>query len=111
MKWLSVLALCAALFIAATHASHLQDKEGMMDRADKDKALMRLLLKLLTTVVRLNEQARDVDDEETAINKGTVAKNLRLEDAQKSDQANSQWWWVRRTGCHCAIPPCRCAGK
>ena len=42
-KWLSVLALCAALFIAATHASQLQDEEGMMDRAAEEK-LLRILL-------------------------------------------------------------------
>ncbi len=109
MKWLSVLALCAALFFAATHASQLQDEE---DRAGKDNVLIQFLSKLLTKKAMAElEQARDVDDEETAMNKGTVAKNLHLEDAQKSGRADSQWWWVRRNGCYCAIPPCRCAGK
>ncbi len=42
MKWLSVLALCAALFIAATHASHL-DEEGTMDRAAEEEILQMLL--------------------------------------------------------------------
>ncbi len=39
MKWLSVLALCAALFIAATHANHIR----MIDRAAKEKILQMLL--------------------------------------------------------------------
>ncbi len=100
MKWLSVLALCVALFIAATHASQLQDEAG------KDEVLIQFLL--TKKAMAELEQARD---KETSINKDTVAKNLRLEDAQKSGRADSQWWWVRRNGCYCAIPPCRCAGK
>ena len=69
MKWLSVLALCAALFVAATHASQLQDEEGMMDRAAEEKLLQSLLD---------NQEAADIEnriklaDEEIAVYKGMV---------------------------------------
>ncbi len=76
MKWLSVLALCAALFIAATHASQLQDKEGMMDRAVEEKLLQILLA---------NQQDAEIENEiefaEAAINRGIVTK--KLSNAQK----------------------------
>ncbi len=58
MKWLSdevVECLCAALFIAATHASQLQ---GMMDRAAEEKLLRILLanlLKMKTNFVNLGK--------------------------------------------------------
>ncbi len=69
MKWLSVLALCAALFIAATHASQLQDEEEMMDRAAKEKLLQILLA---------DQQDAEIEDEieVAAVNGGAVAKKL-----------------------------------
>ena len=104
MKWLSVLALCAALFIAATHASHLQDEEGMMDRAAEER-LLRILLS--NKMDAENENEIDLVDEEAAVNKGTVTRKLGTAQNKASSQyacscgccgrnswlpCNCQWW-------------------
>ncbi len=94
MKWLSVLALCAALFIAATHANHLQDEEGLMDRAAEEK-LLRILL--ANKVVAENENEIDLADEEAAINKGTVTKKL----GTAQNKASSQCSCIRGIPCYC----------
>ena len=70
MKWLSVLALCAALFIAATHASQLQD-EGMMDRAAEEKLLQMLLADQANTEADIEDKMK-LTDEETAVYKGRI---------------------------------------
>ena len=69
MQWLSVLALCAALFIAATHASQLQD-EGMMDRAAEEKLLQLYFLTIKQRLNFLNEIK--LADEEIAVYKGMI---------------------------------------
>ncbi len=94
MKWLSVLALCAALFIAATHASQLQEEEGMMDRAAEER-LLRILLG--NKVDAENENEIDLADEEVAVNKGTVTRKLGM----AQNEASSQ--------CFCIRKPCRCS--
>ncbi len=95
MKWLSVLALCAALFIAATHASQLQDEEGMMDRAAEEK-----LLRILLANKAVAENEIDLADEEIAANKGTVTKKL----GTAQNKASSQCLCIRRTWGR----PCKC---
>ena len=92
MKWLSVLALCAALFIAATHASQLQDEEEMMDRAAEEK-LLRILLGNKVDA----ENEIDLADEEAAVNRGTVTRKL----GTVQNKASSQ--------CLCFRSPCRCS--
>ena len=94
MKWLSVLALCAALFIAATHASQLQDVEGTMDRAVEEKLLQILLANQQDAE---NENKIDQADEEVAVNKGTVTRKL----STAQNKASSQ--------CFCIRSPCRCS--
>ncbi len=93
MKWLSVLALCTALFIAATHASQLQDEEGMMDRAVEEKLFQILLANQQDAE---NENKIDLADEEVAVNKGTVTRKL----STAQNKASSQ--------CFCIRSPCRC---
>ncbi len=92
MKWLSVLALCAALFIVATNASQLQDEEGMMDRAAEEK-LLRILLGNKVDA----ENEIDLADEEAAVNRGTVTRKL----GTVQNKASSQ--------CFCIRQPCRCS--
>ena len=71
MKWLSVLALCAALFIAATHASQLQDEEGMIDRAAEDKILQMLLADQADA--ENDEEIEQADEETAAVYKGRIS--------------------------------------
>ncbi len=70
MKWLSVLALCAAFFIAATHASQLQDEE-MMDRAVKEKILQMLLANQIDT--ENDDEIEQADEETAAVYKGRIS--------------------------------------
>ncbi len=67
MKWLSVLALCAALFIAATHASQLQDEAELIDEADEEKILQMLLAD------QANAEIEHDDEETVAVYKGKIS--------------------------------------
>ena len=71
MKWLSVLALCAALFIAATHASQLQDEEGMMDEADEETILQMLLAN--QEDAENDEEIEQANEESAAVYKGRIS--------------------------------------
>ncbi len=106
MKWFSVLALCVALFIAATHASHFQDEAELINEADEEKLLQMLLADQSNAE---NDEKIELADEETAvIYKGRISS--------ARDKANVQ------CECHCggwqkaskaqgnARAQCRCCG-
>ena len=104
MKWLSVLALCAALFIAATHASQLQDEEGMMDRADEEKVLQMLL-----------SSQSDADNDEEADEETAIVYKGRISAAR--EKANVQCvcacgrWKKASAAKRNARAQCRCCGS
>ena len=88
MKWLSVLALCAALFIAATHASQLQDEEEMLDHAAKEKLLQSLLD---------NQAAAEFENEIKLADEETVVYKGRISAARDKAKAKAA-----RCECHCS---------
>ncbi len=91
MKWLSVLALCAALFIAATHSNQLQDEEGMMDEADEEMILQILLADQANA--ENDEEIEHADEEAAAVYRGGRINSAR-------DKANS----AQSCTCHCHGP-------
>ncbi len=140
MKLLSVLTVCAALCVAVTQASpQLQDEET--DAASLDQLLEMLAEQVETESVTEDtneetavveeealsryfsdllkkskantelEQTRNIDDEVTVLNRGTVAKS---KDSELNDNkaADSQFWWASPNRCYCAFRSfCRCRGK
>ena len=105
MKWFSVLALCAALFIAATHASQLQDVEGMMDRAVEETILKMLLTD--QAGAGNGEEIVQANEESAAVYKGRISTARD----KANVQCNCHCHWKKaskargnaRSQCHCCI--------
>ncbi len=86
MKWLSVLALCAALFIAATHANHIQ----MIDHAAEEKILQMLLADQRDT-----EELEQANEETAAVYKGRLSAARDKANVQCVCHCISKWKWKK----------------
>ncbi len=104
MKWLSVLALCAALFIAATHSNQLQDDAELIDEADEEKILQMLLAD------QANAEIEHDDEETVAVYKGRISAAREKANVQcncRCERRRSRWQKASKAQGN-ARAQCRC---
>ncbi len=105
MKWLSVLALCAALFIAGTHASQLQDE------ADEENILQMLLAGQENAENAENDKEIELAIEETpAVYKGRISSAREKANVQCDCRCSRGRWQKASKAQRNARAQCKCCG-